>query len=446
MADQETEAPRSHVHYTRGHDVVEDVPTWLRLSAAWAWRLIVVGIIVAALGSLFMQVSSLFIPVIIALFITAPLGTLVDRLERWHLPRGLGALVAILLLIIVVAGLMTLAGAEIAAGFDDLRVAALQGFNELVTWLAEGPLHVSADQLENARQTVMDYLQGNAAGLASGALSITGTVTGLIAGIAIALLTLFFFLRDGEGMWRWAVGLLPDRNVDSVDRAGRGAWLTLRRYTQTTVFVAFVDAVGIGLGAWILGVPLALPIGILVFLFSFIPLFGATISGIIAVLVALVDGGTVTALWMVGIVLLVQQIEGNVLYPWLFGKVASLHPLVILITVSVGTITLGLVGAVIAVPIVSFFVAFGRGLHAELSEPPPLTTGQLPVIAQRSKDALLRAKDRMTHTSQIRVRGRGSAQGSADDAPARGAEDSAGPEPTEGTIRVRRPREDEPRD
>jgi len=194
----------------------------------------------------------------------------------------------------------------------------------------------------------------------------------------------------------------------SLDRAGKAGWTSLGHYTQTSAFVALVDAVGIGLGAQLLGVPLALPIGIMVFLFSFVPMFGASISGAVAVLVGLVDGGWVTALLMVGVVLFVQQTEGNILYPWLFGKAASVHPMAILLAVSSGTLLAGLAGAVIAVPILAFSVAFGRGLHAEfiLNRDGERThTGSIPLLAEKSMDAIRKATARVT-TSQIRVRKR----------------------------------------
>jgi predicted PurR-regulated permease PerM len=174
---------------------------------------------------------------------------------------------------------------------------------------------------------VVQQAQDNAWGLASGALSVTGVVGGLVAGVIIALLSLFFFLRDGRVIWSWIADLVPGEEASArVDRAGMGAWRMLRKYTQTSVFVAFVDAVGIGAVAWILGVPLAFPIAILTFVTSFIPLVGAGIAGVVATLIALVDGGWTTAAFMLAGVLLVQQIEGNVLYPWLFGKAVSIHP------------------------------------------------------------------------------------------------------------------------
>ena len=401
--------PTSSVLYTEKATVVDRVPVSLRIAAAWSWRIVVVGIVVSTGVWAFTSLTALFVPLIIALIIAAPLERMVARLAQIGIPRALGSITAILGLILIVLGLGTLASTSIVHDFDELREAAVEGFETFVAWLVDGPLGIEQAQIDEVVGNIQSFVEDNVLGVASGALSIGSAVGGLFAGIVIALVALFFFMRDGRLIWTWTVGLLPNDAVERADHAGTHAWITLRRYTQTTVFVAFVDAVGIGLGAWILGVPLALPIAILVFLFSFIPLIGATLSGIVAALVALVDGGWDTALWMIAIVLLVQQIEGNVLYPWLFGKAASIHPLAVLLTISAGTLTLGLVGAVIAVPIVATLYAFKRGLRPEFQpgddERPPITA-QVPVMAERSREAIRRARSRITHTGEIAVQRR----------------------------------------
>ncbi|MDN4477613.1 AI-2E family transporter [Demequina lignilytica] len=403
--------------------VTENVPVWLRVSAAWGWRLIVVGIVLLVLFQGFTTLSSVVLPLGIALLIAAPLEQMVSRLQKWGVPRTGGALLAILTLVVVVLGLGVAAGSSIVAGFGDLRDAALAGFDQFLDWLVNGPIHMSREQIDQVIANATSTLQDNAWGVASGAASVTGTLGSLFAGSIVALFALFFFMKDGRRLWLWFVGLLPRGRSEKVDRAGMTAWLTLRRYTETSVFVAFIDALGIGLGAWILGIPLALPIAIFVFLLSFIPLFGATISGAIAVLVALVDGGPVKALIMVGIVLLVQQLEGNILYPWLFGKAASLHPLAILLTVATGTLLLGLVGAVIAVPIVSFAYAFARALRSEYEvDDPGDGTGEITVLGEQPKDALRRAREAIARTGEIRVRRHRGA-----DQP-RGTQEQQGPE------------------
>ena len=384
---------------------VEHVPLWLRVSAAWSWRLIVVGIIAFVAFTGFTTLASIMLPLGIALLIAAPLEQLVSRLQRWRIPRTLGALLAILSLITIVLGLGVAAGSSVVSGFSELQQAAVQGFDQFLDWLVQGPIHMERAQIDELLSNAQKTLQDNAWGVATGAFSVTGTIGTLFAGSIIALFALFFFLKDGRSLWLWFVQLLPARRGARIDRAGMTAWLTLRRYTETSVFVAFIDAVGIGVGAWLLGLPLALPIAIFVFLLSFIPLFGATISGAIAVAVALVDGGVTTAVWMAVIVLAVQQIEGNILYPWLFGKAASLHPLAILLTVSTGTILLGLVGAVIAVPIVSFCYAFARSLHRQYSDAEaPTDSGA--ILTEHPRDALRKAREAIAKTGEIRVRRR----------------------------------------
>ncbi|MCB2412521.1 AI-2E family transporter [Demequina sp. TTPB684] len=406
---EQTSNPPDAVVDAQPETVAPIVPLPLRVAGAWSWRIIVVGIVLIAIAKVVTLLSAIVLPLVIALLIAAPLERLVNWMHRHRIPRGLGAALSVLGLVTVVLGLAFAVGASVVTGFGSLRDSAAEGFNTLVDWLVEGPLHVSSEQINTAVDEVMSTVRDNAWGLASGAWSVTGTLTALIAGIVLALLSLFFFLRDGATIWSFFVRIAPKGAQASIDRAGQAGWTTLRRYTQTSVLVAFIDAVGIGTGAWILGVPLALPIAIAVFLFSFIPMFGAAISGALAVLVALVDGGWTTALLMLIIVLFVQQTEGNVLYPWLFGKAASVHPMAILLAVSSGTLLAGLAGAVIAVPILAFTTAFARGLHKEYvaakEEPFPPITGQIPLMAERSREALRRARTKVT-TSQIKVRKR----------------------------------------
>lgn len=179
----------------------------------------------------------------------------------------------------------------------------------------------------------------------------TATVTGVLTGTVIALFCTFFFLLDGRAIWTWVVGLLPRQARQQVHQAGRRGLVTLAAYTRTQILVAAVDATGIGVGAAILGLPLALPLGILVFVGSFIPFVGALVTGAIAVLVALVVKGWVTAVIMLVIVLAVQQIEGNVLQPFLMGHAVALHPVAVLLVVTGGTMYAGIVGALFAVPV-----------------------------------------------------------------------------------------------
>jgi len=369
------------------------VPRGLVITAAWAWRLIAIGVVVLALLKLLGMLTTIVLPLVIAMLIAAPLEPLVTRLHRARVPRGLGAALVLLALVCAILGLIAIAGTTVVAGFDNLREQAVAGFHTFLDWLTNGPLNIAQEQIDGWVAEATKWLQANWVGVANGAMSITGTIGSFFAGFVVMLLALYFFLRDGRSMWLWFARTFTGRNAPQVDIAGRNAWVTLRRYTQTSAFVAFVDATGIGLAAWILGIPLAFPIAIMVFLFSFIPMFGATISGAIAVLVALVDGGWVTALVMVAAVVLVQQLEGSILYPWLFGKAADVHPMVILVSVSAGTLLAGLFGAVIAVPLVAFGMAFITGLKKEFEVPePPSITIPLPrlKIKERTRTLLRR--------------------------------------------------------
>lgn len=410
MADSRTEPAATRSLTEQGQaEPTNYVPTALRVAAAWSWRIVIVGAVLWAGVWAFTNLSALFVPLIIALIIAAPLERLVTRMRQIGIHRALGSIIAILLMLGVAAGLGTLASAAFVSESSQLRDAAVEGFDTFVEWLVDGPLGIEQAQIDEVVSNIQSFAEDNVSGLATGAMSVGTAIGTVVAGFIIGLVALFFFMRDGKKIWTWTVNLLPDASVERADRAGHHAWVTLRRYTQTTVFVAFVDAVGIGLAAWILGVPLALPIAIIVFLFSFIPMIGATLSGAIAALVALVDGGWTTALLMLAAVLIVQQIEGNVLYPWLFGRAASIHPLAVLLTISAGTLTMGLIGAVIAVPILATLYAFKRGLRVgpsiEEAERPPIST-QVPVLAERSRDAFRRAREAITTTGEIRVRGK----------------------------------------
>jgi len=344
-------------------DILKDVPVPLRVAGAWSWRLIVVGIVLMALFSIVAKLSALVVPVAVALLIAAPLEKFVGWLARHHINRTWGSLLTVLALIFSVVGLITVASTTVIGGIDELKQQASDGLHTLVDWLSSGPLNLSADQIQSFLDQAGQTLQDNKSGIISGAVSVTSTVGLVTAGAILALFCLFFFLKDGRSLWLGVVHLFPRRARVQLDYAGTAAWETLARYTKTSVFVALVDATGIGLGALLLGLKLWVPIFIVVFLTSFIPLIGATLSGFVAVLVAVVEGGWIRALIMVAVVLAVQQLEGNILYPWLFGRAASVHPIMILLTVGVGGIVGGLVGALLAVPIMSFAKTFVEGLR-----------------------------------------------------------------------------------
>jgi putative heme transporter len=329
------------------------VPWGLDLAAAWAWRFLVIvvaGIVLArAIGFL----SVVVLPVVIALLITALVGPVVLGLQRLRLPRGLASILVVLVGLGFVAALLTFAGQQVANGANDLADQTIKGLDEIKVWLRTGPLHASDSQIN----TYIDRAQEAITPSSDGSSILTrvtevGTALGhVLAGFFIVLFATYFFLADGARIWSWVVRLAPRAGRQHVDTSGRVAWISLTQFVRATVIVAATDAIGIMIVAAILQVPFVAAIGVLVFLGSFIPMVGATVAGTVAILVALVDQGPVTALFMLGGVILVQQIEGHVLQPFLMGRWVSVHPLGVIVAIGCGVVVAGIPGALVAVPL-----------------------------------------------------------------------------------------------
>jgi predicted PurR-regulated permease PerM len=330
---------------------VVHIPYGVQAAAEWTWRLGLIGLgifLVLQLASFFQVIV---VPFLIAVMITALLAPIVNRLQRAGLHRGLGVLVAILTAFLVVGGLSTLVGTQFATGFSDLASQSREGFRQLQELLAKGPLHLSNQQIQGWIDKGTQQLTGNSDQIVAGALSFTSTAGHVITGAFLAFFSTIFLLYDGRGVWRWLVGLLPAAGRERLDLAGLRGWAALSSYVKATILVAFVDAVGIGAGAAILQLPLAVPIGVLVFLAAFVPIVGALISGAVAVLVALVAQGPVVALIMLAIVIGVQQLESHVLQPLFLGRAVSVHPLGVVLVIAAGILMAGIVGGLFAVPI-----------------------------------------------------------------------------------------------
>lgn len=325
----------------------------VRGMAAWSWRFLVIVAAAVVAGYGLIQIKTVVIPILVAALITSLLGPVVNWLERHKIPRTAGTLLTLLATVLVLGGLLTLAGASIASGIRDLSATAWQGIQELIGWLSTGPLQLSEADIDTYVGQILDQVRSNAQTIASGALSVGTSVGHVFAGSLIALFCLFFFLKDGSLIWSWLVRLFPVVARERADIAGQKAWFSLSNYARTQIMVAFIDGLGIGIGAWLLGVPLALPLGVLVFIGSFIPIVGAVVTGAVAVAVALVDQGIWIAVAMLGVVLLVQQAESNLLQPLLMSRALKLHPVAVLLAVSAGTIIGGIVGALFAVPVIA---------------------------------------------------------------------------------------------
>jgi len=315
---------------------------------------------VALILILLWYLQVIVLPAIIALTLAPALTPLVGWLRRLGLGRaapGVGLVVGILVLV----GLISIITISVAQEYDELATAVQQGVDDLTGWLQDGPLNLSfgADQdlgasLESAWGEASGYL---VSGVRSG--------VSVIAGLVLAIALLYFVLRDGRSLWQRIVRSFSLESQPGVDRAGRHAWEVLGGYIRGTALIAAIDATLIGLGLWILGVPLTFALTVLIFLGSFVPFVGATIAGMVAVLVALADGGVTMALIALGIVLGVQFVEGNFLQPIIQSRTVDLHPAVILLAVAAGGTLFGIVGAYLAVPMTAVAFAVVKSLRAE---------------------------------------------------------------------------------
>lgn len=333
--------------------VLASVPRSVQVAAAWSWRVIVVGAAVWAGAKGLDATRTLWVPIAIAVLLTVLLRPAHRVLTtRARFPGGLSAITLVLALVGFVAGLLTLAGRQIAGGIGELWAEAAGGFQKLLDFVAE-TAGVELATIDGWLEDLTAQLQDNSGSLMTGALSVGLTIGHVVAGTVVALFALFFFIKDGPAIWSWVVRLFPRSVRRTVHEGARRGAVTLTSFTRTQILVALIDAVGIGVGAAILGLPLALPLGVLVFLGSFIPFVGAIATGTIAVLVALVALGPLQALIMLAIVVGVQQVESSLLQPFLLGHAVSLHPLAVLLAVAAGSMAAGIVGALLAVPVVA---------------------------------------------------------------------------------------------
>jgi putative heme transporter len=334
-------------NFSRAH-----VPWGVDLAAAWAWRVLIIGLAVYVLFRLLTFLAIVTLPVIVALLIAALFGPVVSRLADIGIPRGISSAFVVVGGIASVAALLTFAGQQVASGATDLADQVVAGLDEIKTWLRDGPLHASDSQINDFIDKAQESITaGSQDGEIVKQLSEVGTaLSHLLAAFFIILFSTYFFLADGARIWSWVVRLAPRAAREKVDSSGRVAWRSLTMFVRATVLVAATDAMGIMLVAAVLRVPFVLAIGVLVFLGAFIPMIGATVAGTVAILVALVDQGPVTALFMLVGVVIVQQIEGHVLQPFLMGRFVSVHPLGVILAIGCGVLVAGVAGALIAVP------------------------------------------------------------------------------------------------
>jgi len=348
-----------------------EVPHSLRIAAAWSWRLIVVGVLGWVLLRFIGIISIVVIPLAIALLLSALLAPAVGWLRRLRLPPSLATFLVLICGIAAVAGTLTLVVNQFVEGVPELTENASKGIRQIQEWARTGPLHLSDKQVDQAIDSAQNWINSNTSSLTATGVATAATLAEVLTGALLVLFATFFFLRDGRKIWRFLVRLFPLNARWSLSDAGDASWSTLGSYVRATVLVAFIDATGIGLALVILKVPFPFPLAALVFLGAFIPIVGASVSGAVAVLVALVDQGWVIALIVLGAVILVQQVEGHILQPLIMGRAVAIHPLVVIIGIASGVVLAGIIGALVAVPLIAVFNTGVRRLLRERPEVPP---------------------------------------------------------------------------
>ena len=367
-----------------GRRVVSAVPFGLLVSALVGLCFIVLSIA----GYLLLRILNPVSPAITGIAFAILLAGLLLPLKRAFsrvVPQDYAAAgLAMVTFLGGLIGLMYVTGAQLVSGFAELRESVFAALEAIQEWLRDGPLDVGEVGLSDYFQQAQDWVMGNSGSIVTGALAAGSRIGTFTVAAGLALVTAFFFLADGRRIWLWFISLLPETLEERVDHAFSTGFQSVRAYVKTQAIVAAVDALGIGLGALILGLPLVLPLTIVVFLASFVPVVGAFVSGALVVLIAGFSEGLTAALIMVGIVLLVQQIEGNVLQPVLMSKAVDLHPWGVIIGVTIGSYIYGIVGALFAVPVMAMIKVVVQSLRNPLPEPavePPSGPGWPEVLS-----------------------------------------------------------------
>jgi putative heme transporter len=351
------EKPRAESRETRA---AAAIPTSLRVVSEVCARALVIAAALGLLIFLVIQLRIVVVPVAIAVLLSALMAPVVHLLTRNRVPRGVAVALTMLGGLAVIGGLLSFVVNTFIGGFPDLQRQLTTSLEAIQQFLADPPFNLSSDQLRELPSQIGQAITSGGENLTSGVLTTAATITEVGAGIALAVFTLIFVLYDGARIWAFLLKGTPRRRREKIDVAGRRAFATLVGYSRATILVAFVDAIGIGIGLWAVGVPLVIPLAALVFLGAFIPTVGAVVSGAVAVLIALVANGLIPAVIILAVVIGVQQLEGHVLQPLLLGRAVKLHPLSVVLAVAAGVVIAGIPGALLAVPLLAVVSAAVR--------------------------------------------------------------------------------------
>ncbi|MEU3978674.1 AI-2E family transporter [Streptomyces sp. NPDC026672] len=334
-------------------DPVQAVPWGVRVAAEAGWRLLVLAGTVWVLMRVISAVQLVVLAFVTALLITAVLQPTVARLRRHGVPRGPATALTAFLGFVIMGLIGWFVTWQVMENIDTLSNQIQDGIDELRKWLLNSPFHVTDKQINQIAKNLREAVGANTDQITSAGLEGVQVIVEALTGILLTVFSTLFLLYDGRRIWEWSLKLVPAAARPAIAGAGPRAWRTLTAYVRGTVIVALIDAIFIGLGIYFLDVPMAVPLAVFIFLFSFIPLVGAVASGALAVVVALVTQGVFAAVMTLAVVLAVQQIEGHVLQPFILGRAVRVHPLAVVLSVAAGGMVAGIGGAVVAVPLVA---------------------------------------------------------------------------------------------
>jgi len=360
------------------------VPGWLQLAAGWAWRLLVVVIVIYLAFRLASALRVVVLPFIAALLLTALLQPLTQRLRQAGLPALAATWCTVLVAVAVLAGAAALAATQTSADYQTLARELGNTVQDLQRWLAGPPFHFRQSSLEQLSNRMLAFLKQHQSAVAGTVLSGGRIFLEILAGLILMLFVTFFLLKDGDRIWSWLTGFLSAEGRERARGAGAAAWQALTYYVRGTIAVAAIHAVVIGVALWVMGVPLLAPLVILVFLAAFVPLIGILVAGTLAVAVTLGTKGWVAALVLVAIFILENQLESHLLQPLVVGRMVRIHPLAIILVLAVGAAIAGIAGAVVAVPITAALVRAGPYLRGRPPGPPAARIDQ-PEQASRQR-------------------------------------------------------------
>ncbi|MFC4372968.1 AI-2E family transporter [Nocardia halotolerans] len=358
-------------------DVIGSGLLWL---AKWSLCIVAIALGAWVLGTIAARLWVVLLPIVLAVVVTTVLWPAARWLTRHKLPNALAASITLVGFLALLGGVIALIVPSVADQAPQLADKATAGVNQVRDWAQGPPLNIRDEQLDSAVQAIVDRLQSSGTQIANGVFTGVSTATSVLITVFLVLVLVFFFLKDGQRLLPWMNKVCGDRSGRHLEAVLERVWTTLGGFIRTQAIVSMVDAVLIGAALFILGVPLALVLAVITFIGGFVPMVGAFVAGALAVLVALVGNGLTTALIVLGVVIAVQQLEGNVLQPVLQSRTVELHAVIVLLSVTAGGSLYGITGAFLAVPVVAMIAVVVRYVGEQID------TATAPAVPDEDED------------------------------------------------------------